>query len=166
MPSAARTPSAEPGLQSAVGRSRQAAFWPGPQGAVAGQAVTLALSAPTLAPFAGDSLSRRVSPPTAAPSARARSMPTAATLSTCPAPPLVAMASAGTFGGFGTAGTNGRTGFPSGSPSAGPWSRFHHPLCVGALRVSDAARADATGPTASSSPRKTACGRARPDMHQ
>ena len=38
VPSAARTPSAEPGLQSAVGRSRQAAFWPGPQGAVAAPA--------------------------------------------------------------------------------------------------------------------------------
>src|SRR5437016_3414420 len=92
--------------------------------------------------------------------------PAESTARTTPFPANGLAASARTFGGFGTAGTNGRTGFPSGSPSAGPWSRFHHPLCVGALRVSDAARADATGPTASSSPRKTACGRARPDMHQ
>src|SRR5438445_1308023 len=80
VPSARRTPSAEPRPQSAVGRSRQAAFWAGPQGTVAGQAVTLAVSAPVLAPAAGDSLSRSVSPSRVAPSATATPIPTAATL--------------------------------------------------------------------------------------
>src|SRR5262245_17805829 len=50
LPSSARTPSALPRPQSATGRSRQAAFWPDPQGFVAGQATTFALSEPTLAP--------------------------------------------------------------------------------------------------------------------
>src|SRR2546421_11124357 len=73
------------------------------------------------------------------------------------------MVSPGTFGGFGAGGIKGRTGFPSGSPSGGPWSRFHHPSCVGALRLSAGlsapARAGPAGVTVTSSRARTAARR-------
>ena len=31
-----------------------------------------------------------------------------------------------------------RRGLPSGSPSCGPWRRFHHPSCVAEARLSAA----------------------------
>jgi hypothetical protein len=149
VPSSARMPAADPRVQSAAGRSRQVPFWAGVQGVVAGQATTFAPSAPTFAPPAVDSSSRSVSRSTRAPSGTVRSIPTAASLSTCPAPPLVAMASPGTCGGGGVAGTSGRSGLPAGSSSAGPWSRFHHPSCAAVPRLS-AAPAGTTGAATSS----------------